>query len=1030
MPQLLRIGHVFRDCGAHYTTGQHARANWAGPAANCCCELYLLVFAVATRRDYNGFVWQPMTEPVTPAQRLLRDPSGNMVSGRPTDTGAFGLIMMDNHTNRQRNRVGESGGHPSQTLPAALNTGWPDSFVKGVLVALLGAVLFLCLGSALAGGAYIYVARQLPPSEELLTRAKTFESTRIYDRNGVLLWEIIDPTGGRRTVVRLQSIPLVVRQATIATEDPTFYSNPGVNVLSIARAFWQNLREGGIASGASTITQQLVKTLFLSPEVTYERKIKEAVLATEVTRRYSKDQILEIYLNQVYYGNMAYGIGTAAEVYFQKPVEELSLAEGAMIVGMAQGPAIYDPYTNLPQAKLRQGIVLDLMVRRGYITRSEAERALAEELVFAPPRIEMKAPHFSVYVREQLEAQYGTDLLYRGGLRVTTTLDMNLQDAAQRIVQSKIDSLLEMNATNASLVAMNPQNGQILAMIGSVDFNDPAIDGQVNVALRPRQPGSAIKPVTYLAAFERGWTAATFIMDIKTEFPDGANPPYVPKNHDDQEHGPVLVRGALARSLNIPAVKALQFVTVPGMLEMAHKLGITSLNRPDYGLALTLGGGDVTLLEMTATYAVIANGGRRVHPQPILRIEDSSGRLVFEATEQPGDILIDPRHAYLITSILSDKEARLPTFGTPNALELSRPAAAKTGTTDDYRDAWTIGYTPEMVTGVWVGNSSGEPMKRVFGSRGAAPVWHDFMEEALRDTPVQEFTVPAGLVAVEICPVSGKLHSDKCPSARTELFVAGTEPNETCDIHVKVRLCSVSGLRATEYCPYNVVESKYFEVYPTDYRAWAEGQGKPQPPLDTCTVHTRPPRVELTQPSGGSFVQGELPVYGSARIDDLDHFELQYGIGDNPLGWGSIAWQNTIVEDGMLGVWDTATQTNGLYSLRVIVFDRRGNSAVSPAIRVIVQNPTPTPTLTATPTETATATPTPSATATITTTPTPTPTPTQTAVTTLTPEPTATPEPTPSATPGEVPTDTPTPEPMPTPEDPTPTPEMTAAAEG
>jgi len=895
-----------------------------------------------------------------------------------------------------------------------------SAFLKGIIIALLGAILFLCLGSALAAGAYIYVARQLPASEELLIRAETFESTRVYDRNGVLLWEIIDPTGGRRTVVRLNTIPLVVRQATIATEDPTFYSNPGVNVLSIARAFWQNWREGGIASGASTITQQMVKNLFLSPEVTYERKIKEAVLATEITRRYSKDQILEIYLNQVYYGNMAYGIGTAAEVYFQKTVDNLSVAEAAMIVGIAQSPAIYDPYTNLPKAKMRQGIVLDLMVRRGYITRSEADRALGEELVFAPPRIEMKAPHFSVYVREQLEAQYGTDLLYRGGLRVTTTLDMKLQEAAERIVAGKIDSLLEMSATNASLVAMNPQNGQILAMVGSVDFNDAAIDGQVNVALRPRQPGSSIKPVTYLAAFERGWTASTFIMDITTEFPDGANPPYVPKNHDDKEHGPVLVRGALARSLNIPAVKALQFVTVSGMLEMAHRLGITSLDRPDYGLALTLGGGDVTLLEMTTTYAVIANGGRRVQPQPILRIEDSSGRLVFQAATKLGDTLIDPRHAYLITSILSDKEARTPTFGTPSSLELSRSAAAKTGTTDDYRDAWTIGYTTDLVTGVWVGNSNGTPMKRVFGSRGAAPIWHDLMEEALRDTPVHDFSVPDGMVTVEICPVSGKLHSDKCPSTRTEIYAAGTEPQAPCDIHVDVRLCSVSGLRAGQFCPSNAVENKYFEVYPTEYRSWAEGQGKPQPPAETCTIHTRAPRVELTQPAGGSFVQGIVAVYGSARIDDLDHYELQYGIGDNPLGWGTVAWQNSAVEDGLLAAWDTGTVRNGLYSLRVVVFDRHGNTATSPAIRVMVQNPTPTPTPTTTPTATPTITPTPTATATTTSTPTPTHTPEATPTATEVPA-------TPTAEPTAAPTETATPEPPPILEEPTPTVEPTPA---
>lgn len=900
---------------------------------------------------------------------------------------------------------------------------WRSGFIKGMIIALVGAVLFLCLGSTAVLGAYAYVARQLPPAEELAIRAQTFESTRIYDRNGVLLYEIMDPTGGRRTVVPLQRIPLVVRQATIATEDPTFYANPGVNPLSIARAFWQNLREGDIASGASTITQQLVKNLFLSPEVTYQRKIKEAILATEITRRYSKDEILEIYLNQVYYGNLAYGIGTAAEVYFQKPVENLTLAEATMLVGIPQAPAIYDPYTNLDAAKMRQRIVLDLMVRRGYISRAEADLALAEELRFAAPRIEMRAPHFVVYVREQLEAQYGTELLYRGGLRVTTSLDMKLQADAERIVRNKIDSLRELSATNASLVAMNPQNGEILAMVGSADFNDATIDGQVNVALRPRQPGSSIKPVTYLAAFERGWTAATFIMDIRTEFPDGANPPYVPKNHDDKEHGPVLVRDALARSLNIPAVKALQFVTVPGMIDMAHRLGITTLNRADYGLALTLGGGDVTLLEMTTVYAVLANGGHRVRPVPILRVEDSSGRLVFQAENRPGEIIIDPRHAYIITHILADKQARIPTFGTRNALELSRPAAAKTGTTDDYRDAWTIGYTADLVTGVWVGNSRGEPMKRIYGSRGAAPIWHDFMEQALQGTPVHDFVPPDGIVTAEICPVSGKLRTDKCPAGRTEIFVEGTEPQGPCDIHVDVRLCAVSGQRASEFCPANVVRTQYFEVYPPEYRAWAEARGKPQPPSDICSVHMRPPRVELTQPPSGSFVEGIVTIYGSARIDEMDHYEVQYGVGDSPIGWGVLAWQNSPVEDGLLASWNTSVLQNGLYSLRVVVFDRHGNLAASPAIRVMVNNPTPTPTPTATTTPTPTITPT----GTVTPTPTMTTTPTRTPLPTFTPLPTPivppTVSPVPTAT--EVPpvTETPSPEPTAAPSEPTATPE-------
>jgi len=421
---------------------------------------------------------------------------------------------------------------------------WRPSFVRGMLYVLLGAGLVLLIATGVGVSAYLYIASNLPSPEELSVRAATFESTKVYDRNGALLYEVFDPTGGRRTVVPLEQIPATVRDATIATEDPTFYANPGFNPLSIMRAFWQNLREGGIVSGASTITQQVVKNTYLSPEVTWSRKINEAVLATEITRRYSKDKILEIYLNQNYYGNLSYGVGTAAEIYFDKPVRELTLAEAALVAGIPQGPAIYDPYTNLAAAKIRQGIVLDLVAQRGYISTATAQQAKQEELHFSPPAIEMKAPHFVVYVREQLEAQYGRELLYRGGLRVYTTLDLEMQEIAERIVREKVATLSELDATNAALVALDPQNGQILAMVGSAGFYNEDIDGQVNVALRPRQPGSSIKPINYVSALERGWTAATMIMDIKTQFPDGANPPYEPHNHDKMEHGPVLVRGA------------------------------------------------------------------------------------------------------------------------------------------------------------------------------------------------------------------------------------------------------------------------------------------------------------------------------------------------------------------------------------------------------------------------------------------------------------------------------------------------------
>jgi membrane peptidoglycan carboxypeptidase len=453
--------------------------------------------------------------------------------------------------------------------------------------------------------------------------------------------------------------------------------------------------------------------------------------------------------------------------------------------------------------------------------------------------------------------------------------------------------------------------------------------------------------------------------------------------------------------------QSLQLVTLPGNLEMAHPRGITSQNRPDYGLSLTLGGGDVTLLEMTSAYAALASGGRRVRPSPILRIEDSEGRLIAEGPAEPGEQVLDARYAYWITDILSDDEARLPTFGPDNILELSRPAAAKTGTTDDYRDAWTIGYTPDLVAGVWVGNSDNTPMDRVYGSRGAGPIWHGFMEDALANTPVQGFAMPDEMVTVDICPISGKLHTDKCPPAVQEIFLAGTEPTTACDVHVDVRICSVSGQLANEFCPNNVLRGQYFEVYPPVYRSWAEENGKPQPPVDSCGIHTQAPQVAITSPRDGDMVEGIVPVYGSASMSDLSHFEVQYGIGDSPLGWGQVIRQDSSLVDGMLGAWDTRELGNGIYSLRVVTIDRHGNRAASPGVRVRVVNPTPT--ISPTPTETPTPTTSP--------TPTGSPTPTLTPESTWTPPPSATPTTTasatatsqPSATPTLPPTDTPVP---------------------
>src|SRR5574341_164447 len=447
------------------------------------------------------------------------------------------------------------------------------------------AIIALCALSIGSVIAYAYFASSLPSADRLasFTVAK---STKIFDRNGELLFEVFDPHGGRRTVVPIQKIPRVLKDATIATEDKSFYTNPGVDLRGILRAIYYDVRYGRAVAGGSTITQQLVKNTLLTSELSVERKIREAILAYEVTRRYSKDQILELYFNQIYYGNLAYGIEAAAETYFNKRAEDLNLGEASLLAGLPQAPATYDPCNNEKAALGRQRVVLNLMVEERYITPAQADAAATQtEALLASPEFDrrceqgggIKAPHFVVYVRQLLEEQYGPEVVYKGGLQVMTTLDLKAQKIAEEEARKQIDALVDKHVTNAAVVAINPKTGEILTMLGSVDFFNKKIDGQVNVAIRLRQPGSSIKPINYVTAFQKGWSPATVLSDVETHFPIQGQPDYVPKNYDGQEHGLVPIRIALASSFNIPAVKTLQFIGVPAMIETARKFGITTV---------------------------------------------------------------------------------------------------------------------------------------------------------------------------------------------------------------------------------------------------------------------------------------------------------------------------------------------------------------------------------------------------------------------------------------------------------------------
>ena len=643
---------------------------------------------------------------------------------------------------------------------------------------------------------YVQFSGELDEGIALLNDApnrETFETTRIFDRNGELLWEIFGD--GRRTYVGLDQIPLYFQQATIAVEDDTFYQNEGADLPSLAAALLYNWRNPDSRPvGGSTITQQIVRHIAFDYEertaVSYNRKAKEIILAWIMTREYSKDQILEMYLNEIYYGNLSYGVEAAAQAYFGKTVSNLSLAEAALLAGLPQAPAELDPLNNFEAAKERQWIVLNLMASEGFINESEVTAIYQEPLIFADQAVSLSAPHFATYVRRQLELQYGGEELANSGLQVTTSLDMSMQQTAEALVQKHVSSLKDAhNLHNASLVALKPGTGEVLAMVGSVDYHDESIDGNVNVAISLQQPGSAIKPITYAAAMlpdQSGtpqWQPGDIVWDVETEYAQVNGETYVPVNYDNRYHGPIRLRSALANSYNVPAILLLQDIGVPRFLEMAQRMGITSLGTDAslYGLSLTLGAGEVTPLELTAAYGTFANQGQKVSPITILKIEKSDGELLYEYQPTVSEEVVDPKIAYLISDILADDVARVPAMGRDNPLDLPFTAAAKTGTTNDFRDNWTVGYTPGIVVGVWAGNTDNEPMVNVSGLTGAAPLWHEFMQTVYNDpklrgaldvngiSPGLEFNPPPGLERRNLCAIGSIV-----PGA-TDCQIAGQE---------------------------------------------------------------------------------------------------------------------------------------------------------------------------------------------------------------------------------------------------------------
>jgi len=548
-----------------------------------------------------------------------------------------------------------------------------------------------------------------------------FPSTKIYDRNGILLYETLHPAQGKTTAVSLDELPTHLIQATLSAEDISFYRNSGVDVVAVVRAFILNLKEGRIVSGGSTITQQLVRNVIgVNKKRTIVQKIKESFLALRVTKVFTKNEVLTMYLNKIYYGNLNYGISAASQGYFGKNVADLDLAESAFLAGLPQAPNHYDPFENREEAVKRKNYVLSLMHKHGFISQMQFESAINENLVFERNVLTIRAPHFVNFIIEQLEDRFGESFVSQG-LEVKTTIDYYLHEKVEKIAAKNIALLAGRNVTNASVVILDPLSAEIIGMLGSVDYFNTDIDGAVNVALAKRQPGSAMKPITYALAFEKGWHGATLLVDEPVRFFTADKTPYLPKNYDFEYHGVVTVRESLANSYNIPAVKTINFTGVEPVLNRAHLLGLTTLDQPadHYGLALTLGDGEVRLLDLASAYMAFAYQGRYREPQAILEIKSSDGEVLYEKPNDVGTRVISPEITFLISDILSDNEARLSQFGLNNVLQLDHPVAAKTGTTRNFRDNWTLGYTPDFVVGVWVGNSYLERCDERDSSHGA-----------------------------------------------------------------------------------------------------------------------------------------------------------------------------------------------------------------------------------------------------------------------------------------------------------------------
>ena len=758
---------------------------------------------------------------------------------------------------------------------------WPWSFKK----TFTWLFRLFAIGVFLLAVLFLYYAKDLPDPNKLLER-QVPESTKIFARDGQLLYEIHGEI--KRTLINLDQIPNSAKQAAIAIEDKDFYKHGGISITGIVRSVITDILQLKKSQGGSTLTQQFVKNAILSRNKSFDRKIREIILSLAIESRFSKDEILKLYFNEIPYGRNAYGIEAASQTYFNKSAKDLTLAESAYLAAMTQAPTFYNPLgPNRQTLDTRKNYVLKLMREQGYVTQAQEKEAQGQKIAFSEIKTGILAPHFTLMVQGYLADKFGEKTLQEGGLKVYTTLDLRLQQVAEEAVKKGVEKNSKTyNGHNAALVAIDPKTGQILAMVGSKDYfgkPEPAgctpgknclFEPNFNAATSPRQPGSSFKPYVYVTAFgkEFKYSPASMLIDVTTNFGKFADKDYVPQNYDGKEHGVLSMRQALAGSINIPAVKTLSLVGVENAVQTARNLGITS-PMADCGLSLVLGGCEVKLLDHVAAFSVFANGGVKNEKTFILKIEDKQGNVLEEYQNNP-KVVLDPQAVYDLVNILSDNDARSFIFGSNSPLILpDRAVAAKTGTSQKWHDGWTIGFTPSLTAGVWVGNNDGTFLKeKADGVVVATPIWNQFMQEALKDKPKEDFSIPPEIKQVVVDAVSGKLPTEYTPSTKTEIFADYAVPTDYDNVHVGIAYDSQTSQPATASTPPDRIIYKTYTVFHSERPdnpgwenpviAWALAHGFTYPPNNGGSLvvpgNKEAPTISVLQPQENSVIS-QLP---------------------------------------------------------------------------------------------------------------------------------------------------------------------------